>query len=84
MNDNTYNALTQYYLNIVATNPRKAVSLLKALDILVGGGPLLVELERVLDKVDECALIKTGAFKMNMANGGGNDPLARAISHVSD
>lgn len=84
MNDNTYSALTQHYLNLVAADPRKSVLLLKTLAVLVDGGPILDELKRVLDKVDEIAMVQVGSFRMNMENSSSSDPLARAIAHISD
>ena len=84
MNDNTYNALTQHYLNLVAADPRKSVLLLKTLSVLVDGGPILDELKRVLDKVDEIAMVQVGRFRMNMESSSSDDLLARAIAHISD
>lgn len=82
MKDNTYSALTQSYLDLVAADTRKSVMLLKTLHILVDGhGPQFDELERVLDKVDEIAMVRAGSFRMNS---GSSDPLARAIAHISD
>lgn len=85
MNEISHNELIQYYLDICAKDARKGVLLLKSLDIIVEGmGPRFDELGKVLDKVDECALIKASTFRMNLASGDKSDPLAAAIGHISD
>lgn len=83
MNETIHDKLIQHYLNIVAADSRKSVLLLKTLSVLVDGGPRLDELKQVLDKVDDIGMMRAGEFRLNYDNGGGDDPLARAIARIS-
>lgn len=84
MNTGNAKAVCDAYYSLVMNYWRKAGLLLKVLDAMVSGGQKYTDLERLFDDVDEAAVIRAASFRMNLANGGGDDPMARAIAHISD
>lgn len=84
MNRPDTKAICNYYYQMIMSDWRKAGLLLRVMDTMISGGPKLNSLERMFSDEDEGAIVRAASFRMNMAGGGGDDPLARAIAAISD